>query len=527
MNRVSKAAGILLLAISVLTACSSGNSTPQQSSPNNGQGGESSASPTKFSIALKTENFKYVLSSADINKDKWVKELESRTNTDLDLILLPQAEYQQKLSLIFAGNDIPDVLQGFVPSSDVMRAAVEAGTFMPLNELLQQHAPHLLKEIPQDVWERVTIDGNIYAIPKWISNTNRRVTFVRSDLLEATGLATPQTVEEFLDVLRAFKNNGVEIPFGARESFNYSDMFFNAYNVNPFSFKIMDGEVVPAFFDTENMMKAIQVYKTMYDEGLMAKDFATKTGPAFEKDRDSGKIGIWNHNLNLVETFRQRLSASVPEGVIDPIGAPMGPDGDKGYKQYDPALRMYYLNSKLDEAKAAEIVKFFDWMVTEEAELFFSLGIEGETYEVKDGKNVYNVPVTEEDTLLEQYRSVFLWMVQDETYNKLILEQTESGQGVIDAFNNILGSEGLTHIEFAPELESFRKFPDLVVNGLLPAKFIEESILKMILGKQPIAEFPKVIEEWKAKGGQEILKEANERYKANDGVFEVKPPHLK
>ena len=42
----------------------------------------------------------------------------------------------------------------------------------------------------------------------------------------------------------------------------------------------------------------------------------------------------------------------------------------------------------------------------------------------------------------------------------------------------------------------------------------------MIYGKEPISDFPKVIEEYKQKGGDEIVKEATERYNNKDGIID-------
>jgi putative aldouronate transport system substrate-binding protein len=44
-------------------------------------------------------------------------------------------------------------------------------------------------------------------------------------------------------------------------------------------------------------------------------------------------------------------------------------------------------------------------------------------------------------------------------------------------------------------------------------------MVKMVYGKEPISDWPKVIEEYKAKGGSDILKEMNERYKKKNGVI--------
>src|SRR5690606_1231331 len=106
--------------------------------------------------------------------------------------------------------------------------------------------------------------------------------------------------------------------------------------------------------------------------------------------------------------------------------------------------RTYYLNSKLDEEKAIGIITFFNWMVSEEAELFFSFGIEGETYTVENGKVNYTTPSEQAGLDEEFFRTGFLWLVQDITFKKRMLELTDEGKAVIEVFDTVLANEGRT-----------------------------------------------------------------------------------
>ncbi|GAE07112.1 extracellular solute-binding protein, family 1 [Paenibacillus sp. JCM 10914] len=222
-----------------------------------------------FSISFSTGGNTYIESSPDINKDKWVLKLEEMTNTDLDIRLMSHKEFDQKMSLMFAGNDIPDVVGNMRggPTTGSMSGSVEAGVFMPLDDLLKEHAPNLMNMVTPAAWEETSYDGKIYGIPAWLENPSRRATFIRTDLMAKAGIKeAPRTVEQYLDMLRAFKQLGVEHPFQYREGFKYADTFLGAYDVLPFQFMEMDGEVVPKFFNVENMTKALETYKTLYDE---------------------------------------------------------------------------------------------------------------------------------------------------------------------------------------------------------------------------------------------------------------------
>ncbi|MGX4586191.1 ABC transporter substrate-binding protein [Paenibacillus chitinolyticus] len=513
MKRWKKSALILTLTASLaLTACSGQGASPKEP-----------PGPVKVSLSLSDSLNKYALANTDINNDKWVKKLGEMTGVQLDIKLVPHAEFKPKTALMFASNDIPDVMntiQGMFPEGPDMIGAIKGGLFMPLDDLLKEYGQDLLKAIPKEAWEEVKYKGKIYAIPEYLSVPTRRATFIRKDLLDATGLPAPKTINEFLNVLRAMKKNGVEQPFAFRQNFVYSDFIFGAYDVMPYStmFEKIGDEVVPKFFKVEQMQKALQVYKTMYDEGLMTKDFASVDGNKWTNNINAGKSGIWNHNANLLMTWINTTKVTNPKSEVVIIPSPVGDDGKGGMMKYSYTGGLSYINSKVSKEKAAAIVKMLNFMVTEQGDKFFNFGIEGDTYQTQDGKVVYKQPKTPEETYEEQFRSVILRLVEDTALNRTLLSQTEDGKKLIQQFDTIVAKEGRDGISFAPELASSAKFTDAGLKFSDMPPVILDHMLKMVYGKEPISDWPKVLEEWKAKGGNDIKKEATERYNKKEGV---------
>lgn len=150
--------------------------------------------------------------------------------------------------------------------------------------------------------------------------------------------------------------------------------------------------------------------------------------------------------------------------------------------------------------------------------MFFSFGIEGENYTLDNGEVNYRWPVKKQEVDEAGFRANQLWFVHELTYNKKQTALTEDGRNVVTAFNDVLSNEGRGGITFTTNLNSFSKFPDLASTGDTGPKFILDSMVKMIYGKQPISDWPKVLEEYRAKGGDEIIKEATERWKNKDNV---------
>ncbi|MDF2924448.1 MAG: family 1 extracellular solute-binding protein [Paenibacillaceae bacterium] len=485
-----------------------------------GQSAAPTAAPkTKFSISLRTLAFNYVEKSPNINEDKWVKKLEDMTNTDLDIVLVPHKEYEQKMVQMFATNDIPDVVQGSGGvNGKEMAGSVEAGVFMPLDELLQKYGQNLLKKVPKEAWENVTYKGKIYAIPEYLSNPSRRATWIRRDLLDQTGLPVPKTVDEYMNVLRAFKKLGVENPYMGRQDFKYADTFFGPYDVYPYlsMFEEANGQVQMKFMDNENMMKALQTYKTMYDEGLINKEFATINPTNFKNAILAGKAGMWTMNANELLQWEQQLKATTPTAKLEIIPSPIGPDGKGGSYLYGSVTRTYFI--KEGTKNAAEIVKFFDWMLSDEAETYFTFGIKGETYKEENGKISYTAPTDATAVDEERYRQSFLWLVQDTTYNKGSLSLTEEGKKLISVYDTILAKEGRDGIQFDPRLDALVKNPDVAPNSDTAPPVLLTHMVKMVYGKEPISDWPKAVEEWLSKGGKDVIKEATEKYNAKNGI---------
>ncbi|MCU6794473.1 MULTISPECIES: extracellular solute-binding protein [Paenibacillus] len=516
MKRWKKAGMLASLTCVTIVGCSS--PAAPKAADNKPQG------PVKISISMSDSLNKYALASTDINKDKWVKKLGELTNTELDIRLVPHAEFKPKTALMFASNDIPDVMntiQGMFPEGPDMSGAIKGGLFMPLDDLLKEYGQDLLKAIPKEAWNEVKYNGKIYAIPEYLSSSTRRATFIRKDLLDQTGLPAPKTVDDLLNVLRAMKKNGVAEPFAFRKDFVYSDVIFGAYDVMPYStmFEKIGDQVVPKFFKVEAMQKALQVYKTMYDEGLMAKDFASLDGNKWTNNINAGKSGVWNHNANLLLNWINTTKPANAKSEVIIIPSPVGDDGKGGMMKYSYTGGLSYINSKVSKEKAAAIVKFHNYMITEAGDRFFNFGIEGDTYTMKDGKVAYKQPTTPEGTLEEQFRSVMLRLVEDTALNRTLLNTTEDGKKLVQQFDTIVTKEGRNGIAFQPELAASAKYTDAGIKFSDMPPVILDHMLKMVYGKEPISDWPKVLEEWKSKGGNDIIKEATDRYNQKSGVI--------
>lgn len=480
-------------------------------SPSTGAGESKAAVDNSFSISM-PYNATYLSKNPDIDNDPYVKKLEELTNTKIKFKVL-QDPFSKSMDVMFASGDLPNVIAtggGFGSSNGIaLQQALQAGMFMPLNDLIDKYGPELKKFIPKEAWERETYNGKIYGIPQFITVAERSSTYIRMDLLEKTGLPVPKTVDEMVNVLRAFKKLGVAQPYVGRQNFEQMDTFFGAFDVLPNQWTVdTAGNPVPKFFNTANMQQALQTYRTLYEEGLMSKEFLTQTKVQYQNVINTGKAGMFQANANNFIPLQTGLSKNVPEAKLALIPSPIGPDGSGGYSLIDEVTRAFMITKNTKNPEV--IVKFLNWMLTDEATKFFTYGLEGKDHTVENGVIKYD-PKTDEQIRSESFRA-WLWMIQDNTYNKLLLEASPLGKQLIDDFKNIVAKEGRENIRWNPPLTSLDAKPTLNLNAGIPPMVLE-AMSKTVVGEKPVSDWPKVVAQWKQQGGDQALTEAADAYK--------------
>ncbi|QUI23770.1 ABC transporter substrate-binding protein [Vallitalea pronyensis] len=86
-------------------------------------------------------------------------------NTTIDIEFIPFAEYGQKFDLMMAGQETIDIAWNSYNQS--LRSIVNKGALLPLNDLVDNHAPDIKKEIPDWLLAGGLVENELYMIPKY------------------------------------------------------------------------------------------------------------------------------------------------------------------------------------------------------------------------------------------------------------------------------------------------------------------------------------------------------------------------
>jgi putative aldouronate transport system substrate-binding protein len=348
---VSMLAAAMLLMLA-LAGCSSNNgdngNSPSSNSTNQAGGNHAGAEdaaevafPLDQQVTLKMVGIPHQNVKKDYNEMSLFKQLEEQTKVRIDWELIPSDAAVEKMNLIFATNDLPDAFFGPDTTSAVTQDVTRQ--LIPLNDLIDQYAPNFKAIMEADPTLAALItkeDGNIYHLPMMEESPPPTLSdgvFINKKWLDELGLAVPTTIDEFYNVLKAFKEkdpnkngNADEIPISFIPNHHIQGpeslaaMFGKRLpGHNTKKMIVDDGEIVFAPMLEENKDFYVWINK-LYKEGLIDKEIFTHDANVYRAKVQNGNVGIffaWTENW--------AFGSDIPD--YEPLLPLKGPNGDQGW----------------------------------------------------------------------------------------------------------------------------------------------------------------------------------------------------
>jgi putative aldouronate transport system substrate-binding protein len=353
--------------------------------------------------------------------DDWpvAKELTRLTNVKLTNTANKSAiNSAEQFNLMMASGDLPDIVGGeFVGSANMKDAFIRygiEGAFVPLNDLIDKHAPNLKAffDSHPDVRKAISApDGKIYYIPYVPDGVVARGWMIRKDWLDKLGLKEPKTVQELHDVLLAFKTrdpngNGKadEIPFLHREpenAFRLVTLFGGRYSGSdaPYDFYVENGKVKHGLADPTFKTAIAEVAK-WYKEGLIDPEIFTRRARAREELFGTDRGGATHDWFASTYNFNDSLAKTVPGFKIKFMPPPADINGKMWEENARAIVKPSGWAMTVANKNPIETIKLFDFYFTKQGRILSNFGVEGQQYDMKDGKPVYK------DEVLKAARAV-------------------------------------------------------------------------------------------------------------------------
>lgn len=285
-------------------------------------GGEVEVSaPNEFPIVKEKVTLDFLVQSnvgvEDFATNTFSQWYEDKTNVHVNFKLIPAKDGDQKLNLILASGDYPDVYMNCPFTMTQIMSYGSQGIFYPLNDLIEKQGYHMVNDIfngetTDFVKGMITFpDGNIYSIPEinqCYHCSMAQKMWVYMPWVKKLNLEVPTTTDDFYNMLKAFKEqdpngNGIadEIPLaGATDGWfaNISGFIMNAFIYTESTSEDLIGEVflkdgvVTVPFDKPEWKEGLQYLHKLYADGLLSPETFTQDGDQLRQMGENPDIPI-------------------------------------------------------------------------------------------------------------------------------------------------------------------------------------------------------------------------------------------
>ncbi len=321
------------------------------------------------------------------------QQLKKETGVSIEYIH-PTDQTGESFNLMLASGDLPDIIMSrwcqFTGGGD---KAVSDGYILPLNDIIDKYSPDFKAALEKYNAKKFfsTDDGEMFFYPGlWdYESVNTSGFMLRKDWLEELNLEVPETIDEWETVLRAFKDKkGAEAPFSSTLQPFIEGGFIGAYGLK-LGFYIDDGKVKNGYAEPR-LKEFLEKIISWRDEGLFDKNFTTMDTGVLTTNMLTGKAGAtFAAQGSIMGTLLN--SATTPGYDLVPAPFPTLNKGEKcniAKKNVQSVAQMGgAITTQCDNVELA--ARWLNYGYTDKGRLTYAFGIEGESYDMVDGKPVF------------------------------------------------------------------------------------------------------------------------------------------
>ena len=323
-KRTAAMALAVAMAATTVTGCGSGKSSAKL---NDGSFKEVDASTLEFPLKEKatlTGTISYPANTeSDPNKRTIFERLQEQTNVEIDWTAIQADQWSDKISLEMANtkNMTDFIFSAGFSDNDLLKYAKQ-GVIIPLEEYIDAYMPNLqavFEKYPEYRTMCTDTEGHIWALP-WIEQLGNEKTaiqtignmsFINKKWLDFLNLEVPTTVDEFEQVLIAFRDHASEIQaeFGIDGSIIPMSCIVNdgdqdpSIIINGFGegygdadktrhIAVTNDKKVICSATQDGYKEGIEWLHKLYEEGLIDTESFTQEWSTYVAKGKSGRYGV-------------------------------------------------------------------------------------------------------------------------------------------------------------------------------------------------------------------------------------------
>lgn len=502
--------------------------TNQTSSEAEGNGAEKPTESVTISVLI-GEHASFPVTQFE--DSRFLQYIEEKTGVRLELQPVPDAgdAYKDRINTALATGDLPDVIWTSSNDAAVNEAAAK-GAFLAYTDYLDvaPNIKQIIEENPDIRRSYLAEDGKLYIMPRITPNVMSEIFMIREDIMEKEQLEEPETFEDLYQILKTLhekypeavtfinRNGGIHLVNRLAYSWGcgyetatngfYLDRDSNTYKYGPLD---------------ENFKAMVEWLKKLYDEGILDKEYALRSTAQWEEAYNNEEAIFSIDYIDRVKSINDFYIQNGSDARVAAMKMPKGPTGRSGILAKSAAMANsgIVINSKVENPEA--VVKFVDWIYSEEGRYTTAYGIEGETYEIDsaDGRPYYTEQMKTTDNpegkdmvkdfgwiyYMDKYEFVSGYLKPapgsaQETDNRWVFsrEKVEGNKEAIPA------DPVLSYTEEQAEI--------IRTKGVAVTDHFAANIDKFIMGTRPMSEWEMFVEELQGYGVADLEKVYNDAY---------------
>jgi putative aldouronate transport system substrate-binding protein len=455
-----------------------------------GAAGEAAAAEPVTLTVWTTANVEAFPDGQNENNNEIHSFLQEQIGYQLDWLIGSREEQLAKLSLLIASGDPPDLMTPLPPS--FFGELIEQRVLLPLDDLIDSHGAVFNTIVPESLWASAKAGGQLFGVPQEGAVQSHGGPLMRQDWLEEAGLEAPVTVEDYVNVLRAFKRNHPDsIPmtgnaWGVRGGISPFCGYYGACT----TFIERDGKVVDTRVQPETR-ELLALLRGLVEEGLLDQEYVINKGQQINEKVASGKVGMWSSSPWSLRDLLPAFEENNPGARYLFIAPAVDRQGQAGVRQREPVRGFSVI--AVDSEHPEEAMDFLaQYAGREDIQDFVSYGIENVHYTVRDDGlkevtpeaetrkyNIYYVAWNTVQGHLDRAKLKHYWPVYEPTFKYSLYPEI---------------------VAYAPPIKAYEEVKQSLTD------LTNETFDKIILGQLPLAAFDDYVQQWEKLGGATALK---------------------
>ena len=459
--------------------------------------------------------------------------VEKYTNVHLQVDWRPDSDWNTQIATALAGgvDNLPYLIR---PGTYGVAALANEGAIVALDDYLDL-IPNIVAAVGEERFaDWKAADGHFYTIPTIVNVPGSQSTAVRKDWLDKLNMDVPTTWEQWKAYWYGVRDNDMngngdttdEIPIVLEMGQNGErslHALLNAFGIKASSdaqFCVLDDGTYTMVYEHPRYREFITEMQQLYADKIIDQEFATRYQADMYNTMSgnlAGTVFTWAEQCAVhSETL---IANGVEDGLYLTCAPITGPYGDQWIQKRQGITGNWCITAKAEaDGKVEDILKFWNWMFSDEGVMLYNYGIEGYTYTMVDGSPVINPEITAAG--FNDYRTLGMEFepVGGNWQNDAFMQCVFSGKTVDEltvprkSFYDGLNEHGVNDGKYYAmpptlETEAYVEYrAELITSGVCALRD------QCVAGQLSVDDFFAKYEELKGRGLQDIIDQGTEAY---------------